>query len=153
MKVSLSIIDWHAMCREGTAPQVRILLNGNSMFPLVRWNRDYVTIIPLDRKPVIGDIVLLNRPGTERYVVHRVWKIRNGRVQTWGDHCSEPDSWIPESSVWGRVNLIERGLLRIKPDPKKGKIWAGFWHKAGIVYRFLGRCWHGSKRRIKAFIK
>ena len=59
MNRSLSIPEWHRMAMEGAAPPVRILLNGGSMFPLIRWNRDYVTIAPLKEPPVIGDIVLI----------------------------------------------------------------------------------------------
>ena len=112
------------------------------MFPLVRWNRDYVTIMPFDREIVLGDIVLFNEPETGRYVVHRVWEIKNNMVLTWGDHCDRPDGWIPQSCVWGKVNLIERGKRQIRPNPKKGLHWAKFWHKAGKVYRKLGRWWH-----------
>ena len=131
------------MAMEGEAPPARITLNGNSMFPLVRWNRDYVTIAPLDREIVLGDIVLFNEPETGRYVVHRVWKIEDDKVLTWGDHCDGPDGWIPKGCVWGKINLIKRGKRQIRPNPKKGLRWAKFWHKAGKVYRKLGRWWHG----------
>ena len=72
MNMSLSIPEWHRMALEGAAPPVRILLNGGSMNPLIRWNKDYVTIIPPDRKLVPGDIVLFIEPKTERYVVPRM---------------------------------------------------------------------------------
>ena len=143
MKKTISIPEWHHMAMKGDAPPVRIMLNGNSMFPLVRWNRDHVTIDPVENEIMLGDIVLFNEPGTGRYVVHRIWEIKDNRVLTWGDHCSDPDSWIPLSSVWGIVSLVERGKRRIVPNPRKGLRWAKFWHKAGKVYRGLGRCWHG----------
>ncbi|MBR5179714.1 MAG: hypothetical protein IKW90_13070 [Lachnospiraceae bacterium] len=142
MKKTISIPEWHCMAMEGDAPPVRITLNGNSMFPLVRWNRDYVTITPLNGEIVVGDIVLFNEPGTGRYVVHRVWEIENDNALTWGDHCDRPDGWISESCIWGKVSLVERGKRQIKPNPKRGLRWAKFWHKAGRVYRKLGRWWH-----------
>jgi len=139
MTKSLSIPEWHRMAKEGTAPPVRIRLNGTSMFPLVRMNKDFVTIIPLEREPVVGDIVLFNEPETGRYVVHRVWEIRDDEIRTWGDNYYKPDAWIPKSSVWGKVSLIERGRRCIKPNPQKGIRWAKFWHKAGNIYRRIGR--------------
>lgn len=142
MNISLSISEWHCMAEEGSAPPVRIFLNGNSMFPLVRQNRDYVTITPIICELGVGDIVLFNEPITGRYVVHRIWEIKDNLVLTWGDHCDRSDGWIPKSSVWGKVSLIERGKRQIKPNPKKGLRWAKFWHKAGKVYRKLGRLWH-----------
>ena len=143
MKVSVSIPEWHQMAVNGCAPPVRILLHGNSMFPLIRMKRDYVTIVQLDQKLVKGDIVLFYSPQTGKYVVHRIWETRDGRVLTWGDHCSDPDPWILEDNVWGRVSLIERGRRQIKPNATKGLKWAGFWHKVGKVYRKLGKIWNG----------
>ena len=149
MNKSLSIPEWHRMAMEGKAPPVRILLNGGSMSPLIRWNRDYVTIIPLNRDLVLGDIVLISEPRTGRYVVHRVWEIREGQVMTWGDSCRNPDEWVPVDAIWGRVTLIERGKREIQTDPRKGMRWARFWHQAGKIYRLFRRFRDGIARRIK----
>ncbi len=149
MNKSLAIPEWHRMAMEGTAPPVRIPLNGNSMFPLIRWNKDYVTIVPLDRELTLGDIVLIAEPGTGRYVMHRVWELRDGQVLTWGDHCVEPDGWVPAEAIWGRAVLIERGRREIPTDPGKGLRWAKFWHQAGKAYRLYERYRNGIARRIK----
>ena len=129
------------MAEEGAAPPVRIQLNGVSMFPLVRWKRDYVTIVQLSAIPEIGDIVLyfdrLN--GAERYVVHRVWKVQDGKILTWGDNCAAPDGWCAAEDIVGKIVLIERGNRKIIPDPRKGIRWAKFWHQAGKPYRVLER--------------
>ena len=142
-------MEWHQMARKGSAPPVRILLNGGSMQPLIRWNKDYVTIVPLEEVPRTGDIVLLCEPDSETYVVHRVWKIRDGAVMTWGDHLAKPDGWIPLEAVWGKVVLIERAGKKINPDPKKGIIWAKIWHQGGTVTRLYQRYKDGITRRIK----
>ena len=149
MNKSLSIPEWHRMALEGNAPPVRIPLNGNSMFPLIRWGKDFVTIIPLDRELKIGDIVLIAEPNTGRYVMHRVWEIRDSQVLTWGDNCWKPDAWFSTDKIWGRAILIERGHREIKPDPKKGMRWAKFWHKAGRIYRLSIGYKNGAIRRIK----
>lgn len=152
MNMSLSIPEWHRMAMEGTAPPVRIQLNGGSMFPLIRMNRDYVTIAPPNRELVPGDIVLFSEAEINRYVVHRVWKIKDGNVMTWGDNCLQPDGWFPREAIWGQVVLIERGKREIKPDPEKGLRWAGFWHHGTKVYRLYQRCRDGIARRIKKLI-
>ena len=149
MNMSLSIPEWHRMAMEGVAPPVRIPLNGYSMFPLVRKGRDFVTVIPPDRELVPGDIVMIAEPDTGRYVMHRVWELRDGEVLTWGDHCVGPDRWVPMDAVWGRAILIERGSWEIHPDPVKGKKWAKFWHQAGKAYRLYERYRNGIIRRIK----
>lgn len=149
MKKTISIPEWHLMAEKGDAPPVRIQLNGNSMFPLVRMNRDYVTVVPLEGEPVIGDIVLFCEPLTNRYVVHRVWEMKNGQIRTWGDQCSAPDSWIPQDAVWGKITKIERGKKTIYTDPVKGIRWAKTWHHFSRPYRILNRYRQAIMRRIK----
>lgn len=149
MNKSLAIPEWHQMALEGNAPPVRILLNGGSMAPLIRWNRDYVTIVPLENSPAIGDIVLFVEADTGKYIVHRVWEMKGEYVRTWGDNCSLPDRWMPMEDVWGKVILIERGHQEIHPDPRKGLRWAKFWHKAGRIYRIFKTYWVAVIRRIK----
>ena len=137
MKRELSILEWHQMALDGNAPPMRIRLNGGSMDPLIRWNRDYVTIIPTGKEIEIGDIVLFSEPNQNRYVVHRIWDIQDGKVQTWGDNCPQPDDWISRELIWGKVVLIERGRRKIIPETGKGKKWAKFWHHMGKIYRPL----------------
>ncbi len=146
---TISIPEWHQLAEKGAAPPVRIQLRGWSMFPLVRMDRDYVTVVPLKEKPTIGDIVLFYDPCTDRYIVHRVWDVRNSLIMTWGDHCLKPDGWKPQELIWGKITLIERGKRNIYPNPEKGLRWARFWHKAQKPYRFVRRCVDAVKRRIK----
>ena len=149
MNRTISIPEWHRMATEGTAPPVRIMLNGGSMFPLIRWNRDYVTIIPLKENPAAGDIILFTEPGNERYIVHRVWEWKDGEALTWGDNCPKPDGWIPQEYIWGKVIRIERGRRTIVPNPRKGMRWAAFWHHTRKYYFFTRRIRDGIARRIK----
>ncbi len=152
MNRTLSIPEWHQMAKAGNAPPVRIPLNGYSMVPLIRCRKDFVTIIPLDRELILGDIVLVAEPDTGRYVMHRVWEIQDDQVMTWGDNCVQPDRWVPMDAVWGRAELIERGRWEIKPDPIKGMRWARFWHQAGKVYRFMERGKNGIARKIRKLV-
>ncbi len=140
MKKSISIPEWHEMAQKGEAPSMRVLIQGNSMFPLVRKNRDYVTIQPLEGTPGIGDIVMFSDPQREnRFVLHRVWRIEQKGVLTWGDNCLYPDQWMPLDAVWGKATLIERGRRAICPDPRRGLRLARFWHVAGRGWRLARR--------------
>ena len=146
---SISIPEGVRMAETGTAPPVRIQLNGVSMHPLVRMNLDYVTIAPVSESPVPGDTVLFMNGNTGRYVVHRLWKTENGKVMTWGDNCPAPDGWFRTDAVLGKVVLIERGKRVIHPDPKKGLRWAKIWHKARPGYYFAWKIKKAITRRIK----
>lgn len=133
---------------------MRIPINGVSMYPLIRRNRDMVTIMPLDGPFRIGDIVMFSDPRvSKRYVLHRVWQMDEDRVLTWGDNCDGPDAWMSRDCVWGRAVLIERGPKQIYPDAKKGLRLAKFWHRMGPLFR-RGRYLAGAvKRRILKRIK
>ena len=153
MKRELSIPAWHELAQAGTCLPMRIPINGDSMFPLVRRNRDPVTIVPLEGPLTIGDVVLFADPYTPRYVLHRVWKLEGERALTWGDNCDKPDGWIPLEAIWGRAVLIERGGREIRPSPRRGMILARVWHPAGWLYRrgleIMIEIWHRLKRIAK----
>ena len=149
MNMSLAIPEWHRMAMKGNAPPVRIQLRGYSMDPLIRYKKDFVTVVPPDRELVVGDIVMVADQSTGRYVMHRVWDIRDGQIQTWGDNCDGPDGWFPMEAVWGRAVLIERGKREIHPDPKKGMRWAKFWHQSRKAYHLYRKCKDGINRQIK----
>ena len=134
---SLSVSEWHKLSLEGTMLPVRTLISGYSMEPLIRYNRDYVTVIPLSESLAEGDIVLFSDPYQKRYVLHRVWTLENERVLTWGDNCDRPDAWMTVNDIWGKVILIERGKHKITPDAQKGLLYARLWHITGRAYRKL----------------
>ncbi len=153
MKHMLSIPEWHALAQNGVVLTMRIPIHGNSMFPLVRMDRDLVTIAPLKERPQDGDIVLFAHPDGERYVLHRVWKAEENRVLTWGDNCDNLDGWLPWDAVWGKAEAIERGRLVIHPDPKKGLVLARIWHRLGRHYRrYKGITIASVWRRLKRLV-
>ena len=148
MKQQLSIPEWHAMAQAGTILPMRILIHGGSMYPLIRMDRDYVTIMPLQGEIKPGDIVLFSNPAAERYILHRALKIENDRILTRGDNCPESDGWLPLDMIWGKAELVERGRRAIHPDPVKGLRLARVWWKLGPGYRFGKRIYYGVKRRL-----
>ena len=122
----MSIAQWHALARDGPVPPMRIFLEGDSMRPLIRRGRDLVTIVPLTRPLKRGDVVLFEFP-PGRYVVHRVYRLRDGFVQTLGDHCWNPDAWMPERQVLGQVVQAERGRMIIPLDSALVRGWGCCW--------------------------
>ena len=148
MKQTLTIPEWHAMAQSGTELPMRILIHGGSMYPLIRMDRDYVTIMPLKESIRVGDIVMFSDPQKERYVLHRVWRIEESRVLTWGDNCRHPDPWLPMDAIWGRAVLIERGKRRIVPHPVRGVWMARIWHPLSDTFRYLRGVTTEIRRRI-----
>lgn len=146
---SISIPQWCALVREGAAPSVTIHLDGDSMRPLVRRNRDYVTIQPLNRPLKLGDVVLFqNQAG--QYVVHRVWKLRYSQVQTLGDNCWNPDPWISTGQVLGLAAVLKRGQRVFRLDRPLargvGRVWLTLRPLRNLWRRGKHLVWRSCKR-------
>ena len=149
----ITIPEWHEMALEDKAPPMRIPIHGNSMFPLIRMDQDYVTIQPLKEMPETGDIVLYDDPQRSCYVLHRVWMIQDENILTWGDNSYNTDGWRSLEDIWGKAVLIERGRIKIKPNPKRGLIWAKIWHSTAKSYRRCRGLAAGVYHRVKRLLK
>jgi signal peptidase I len=96
---------------------VRFRAHGESMQPLLR-NGDYLLVQPVEAKRLrIGDVVLSNSQ-MEHIVAHRVIGRQLDRkgyaFLLKGDQAAQPDGWIPQDQVYGRVTEIERAGVRIE---------------------------------------
>jgi hypothetical protein len=135
----LSIAQWHALVQRGTVLPMRIPLEGDSMRPLIRRNRDPVFIVPRTRPLRRGDIVLFeSAPGM--YVAHRVRRTRDCSVQTLGDNCWNPDPWIPSAAVLGVAVLVERDGRRIPLDNPLARALGRVWMAVLPLRRGYWRC-------------
>lgn len=124
---SISIPQWCALVREGNEIPVQTLLDGVSMQPLIRRNRDPVTILPIRGPLQVGDVVLFSNG--RKYIVHRIWKISvdGSQVQTLGDNCLFPDAPIPRSQVLGIAVQYERNGRLHRLDTPAAHRWGRFW--------------------------
>lgn len=129
--------QWCALAREGCAPQVTICLEGNSMRPLIRRAKDPVTIVALNRPLIKGDVVLFRLGG--KYIVHRVWKLKDGMVCTFGDNCWNPDPWIPLEQVLGLVVKYSRGGRMHRLDTGAARGWGRLWMSLHPIRRYYKR--------------
>lgn len=121
---------------------VRIQLNGYSMQPLIRKQRDYVTIYPLRRDLKRGDIVLF-ADDAGRYVVHRVRSMTPHKVITQGDHCRMPDAPLDYEQIWGLVTKLERNGRVVSLDcfiaRLYGRSWMALLSVRIVNYKIYGR--------------
>ena len=82
-------------------------VTGNSMWPLLTHGRDSVTLHKVEKASLKkGDIVLLHTE--HRYLLHRITRIKNGSVQTTGDHNLYRDGFVPAENILGRVVCFTR---------------------------------------------
>lgn len=138
----ISVDQWHDQVLAGGEIPVKIPLAGDSMRPLIRRNRDKVTILPLRRRVRPGDIVLF-ADSNGRYVVHRVWKCREDRVITLGDHCRKPDPPMSEDQLWGIVTNVQRNDRSIpvnNPVARSlGRLWMALLPLRRVYYTIKDR--------------
>lgn len=118
--------QWCALARENVAPPVTICLEGESMRPLIRKGRDPVTIVPVRGEMKKGDVVLFTL-GDGRYVVHRVWRLREGLVRTLGDNCVNPEPWFPRTQVLGQVVRFSRNGHAFRLDTPAARAFGRVW--------------------------
>ena len=148
---SIPMEAWCAMAREGAAPPVTICLEGESMRPLIRRGRDPVTIVPLQRTLKKGDVVLFNLG--ERYIVHRVWRLKPGWVRTFGDNCWNPEPWFPEEQVLGQVVRFIRNGRTIRLDTPFARAWGRIWLAVHPIRKPYRRARSLAARAVKRLLK
>lgn len=144
---SVSIQQWEEWVRSGAAPTVTIRLDGDSMRPLIRRNRDAVTIQPLTRPLKRGDVVLF-LSNTGQYVVHRVRKLRGQSVQTLGDNCWNPDPWMDAEQVLGIVISVKRNAQAWKLNTRLSRSLGRTW----MALRPLRNLWRTGKNRVRRLL-
>lgn len=145
---TIGINEWCVLAKNGSAPPATIYLEGSSMMPLIRRGKDPVTIAPLQHPLRIGDVVLLTT-GAERYVVHRIWKIREENIRTLGDNCINPDPWITRDQVLGQVVCYRRNNVKYRLDTTASRLWGRVWM---AVFPFR-KCWIQLKGIIRRYCR
>lgn len=99
---------------------------GNSMWPFLVSKRDKVTL----RKAEIGslkkgDIVLFKTE--DRYILHRITKLKNARVQTTGDSNCYRDNFVSVENILGLVVSFTRKGKQISCN--------------NVLYKFISTVW------------
>lgn len=138
---TLSVKEWRTLTLQGNWLPVRITLQGDSMRPLIRRGKDFVTILPLMRPVKKGDIVLF-ADAAGRYVVHRVKKSTAATVITQGDHCTKADAPLRPDQIWGLVTRVERGKRTFSVDTPVARLLGRLW----ICAVPLRRCYYKIRK-------
>lgn len=106
---------------------VQLQTNGNSMYPLLIPNRDWVRI----RKTDIGELkrgdVILYRRKDSILVLHRIWKRRGDDFYLLGDNQTEVEGPLKKEQIRGKmVGLIRKGR-EISIDSPVYRIYSRLW--------------------------
>ena len=115
---------------------VRLRLKGNSMFPLLRNNKDVVVLAPCaGEKLVPMDVVLFRYRGD--YVLHRIVRREGDRLLMQGDGVYASFEQCMVGDVVGRVIAVSRPSGRVDSvDGWRWRITSRLWR----VVEPLRRC-------------
>ena len=139
--IRCSVDKWCQLIKEGIEIPMITYLDGASMEPLIRCMQDPVTIVPVNRELIPGDVVLFRRNDGE-YVLHRLYKVfkTEDKVQTWGDNCVSPDQIIPRSSVVGIAVSFNRNgkkhLLDSDSERIRGLSWLKSKYRRNVWFKY-----------------
>ncbi len=132
---------WSEMSAQGEDIPIVLSIRGVSMRPLVNAAKDNFVVKPLRRDLILGDIIIFRRSDGQ-YVAHRVCKITDAYIQTWGDNCKLPDQQITMADVRGLVSHIRRGKRMLCVDTPFWRFFGRVWMK---IYPFRMFCYEYIK--------
>lgn len=118
---------------------------GYSMMPLLRQKRDIIEIRPKGPERCHKYDAVLYKIGN-RYILHRVLKVRPNDYVIVGDHCFRREYGITDKQILGIMTRVIRDGKSIYPTDWKYKLYVHLWCdfypvRAAILY---------SKMRIRA---
>lgn len=132
------------MLQEGYDAEFTV--TGNSMWPLFAHGRDRVTVRRVGDAPLKkGDIVLLQTE--HRYLLHRITRIKNGMVQTTGDHNCYHDDFVYVENILGRVVCFTRKGKQVSCHNLLYRLCSWLWWVSFPARPLLLRVWSQFRRR------
>ena len=120
--------------REGRS--VRFKVKGNSMYPLLRNNRDEVTVSPYNCNPEKMDLVLFRYKGM--HVLHRIIAVEGNKYIIQGDGIYSSKEQCAVKDIVGYVSAIhKKGKCRMKTSSLFYKIICRLWYSLRFCRRYL----------------
>ena len=108
--------------------------NGISMMPLIRPDKDLVTIVSPDELKK-DDIVLFVRPSGQ-FVLHRIFEIKKGRYNIIGDNQKVIEFKVPRERIVAKVKSIQRDGETVDFESKEYKKYLKKFRRKVNFYRF-----------------
>jgi len=132
---------------------VTIVVQGNSMNPILLDKRDKVTISSCAVSSLkIGDVVVAIQDAPKRYLLHRIVKIDKENVYLMGDgNAVTYTETCPKTTIIGKVRVIHRKGRNYQTNGKHWRIYSWLWmHTLWMRRIFLAiyhRIPHGKNKK------
>ncbi|WP_107318098.1 hypothetical protein [Kandleria vitulina] len=99
---------------------------GVSMMPLIRQNKDIMLIKKKGKERCKKYDVVLYKIGN-RYILHRIIKVRKNDYVIIGDHCVHKEYGITDQQIIGVLEAVIRDGKRIDQTNKIYQIYVHLW--------------------------
>lgn len=120
---------------------------GVSMLPLLRQNRDLITIIKPHGRLKKYDVALYRR--NNDFVLHRVVEVRENDYVILGDNCISKEYGITDDKILGVMSSFVRNGKEISVNNKLYCCYSIFWYKIYSIRKIIKI----SKIKIKKIAK
>ena len=107
--------------------EVSLVVSGHSMTPFLADGRDTIYFRKPDSPLAVGDMVFFQRTNG-LFVMHRICRIRDGRLFLVGDAQTDIEGPVSPSQVFARVTRVRRKGKLIGP----GNFWWEFFRRIWI---------------------
>ena len=125
---------------------------GTSMMPLLRQGRDLFTITKKTAaRCKAGDVVLYER-SPDKYILHRIIKVRENDYVILGDNCVYKEYGITDKNILGVMTSYTRAGVEHSINSLGYKIYTFLIMHTIEARIFLKKVLHKFKRIIKFFI-
>lgn len=117
---------------------VRFRVKGNSMYPLLRNNKDEVTVAPSSNVPKAMDIVLFRYKG--KHILHRIIGTDGTRYIIQGDGIYTNKEQCTIEDIVGVVTIIHKnGVGQLDTSSRFFKFCSTLWYYFRFLRRYLLR--------------
>ncbi len=121
-------------------------VTGMSMWPLICHGRDQVVVEAVSPETICkGDIVLLHA-GQSGYLLHRITKIENDKIQTTGDGNTFHDGFFSKDCIIARVVVIKHPEREIDCSKWNWKLYGRVWMALYPIRPLLFKFWSAARK-------
>lgn len=122
---------------------------GTSMMPLLKQGRDIFTVRKKDAKRCQKyDVVLYRRP-PDKYILHRIIKVRDNDYVILGDNCINKEYGIKDEDIIGIMTEFIRKGKKYSVENKKYRIYSILWCNFSGIRIFFKKIKIKLKRQNK----
>lgn len=111
---------------------------GNSMYPLIRQDKDIMIIEKATGRLKKYDVPLYKRDDG-KYVLHRILKVRKNDYVICGDHCYVKEYGITDTKIIGVLKSVIRNGKEVKTTDFKYRVYTHLWCDCFYIRAFILR--------------